>query len=143
MEFVKNLHSISAYLTLLFILLAIIMGFVGLAGNKPFTKSSKSTALMGLIWTHIQVLIGLILYFLSPLGMSNFNGEAMKNSISRLYILEHPLTMIIGVVLITIGYSKSKKAVADKSKFKNIAIFYSLGLILILSRLPWQAWLNL
>lgn len=141
MQFVKTLHSYSAYLTLLFILLAIIMGFIGMSSNKTFTKGNKTTALMGLMWTHIQVLVGIILYFLSPLGMSAFSGEAMKNSISRLYIIEHPLTMLIGAILITIGYSKSKKASTDKAKFKNIAIFYPIGLILILSRLPWNAWL--
>ena len=65
----------------------------------------------------------------------------MKDSTLRLYALEHPLINIIAIVLITIGWSKHKKATDSKSKFKKFAIFYTLGLVLILSRLPWKVWM--
>ena len=60
----------------------------------------------------------------------------------RLTSLEHPLINIIAIVLITISYwSKHKKAVESSAKFKAIALFfYGLGLILILSRIPWSLW---
>src|SRR3546814_8729542 len=51
---------------------------------------------------------------------------------TRLLALEHPLINIIAVVLITIGFSRHKKQTADASKFKSIAIFYAIGLVLIL-----------
>jgi hypothetical protein len=64
----------------------------------------------------------------------------MKDAALRLTSMEHPLTNIIAVVLITIGWSKHKKLIDSKSKFKTFAIFYTLGLILILARIPWHLW---
>lgn len=66
----------------------------------------------------------------------------MSNSALRLTSLEHPLINIIAVVLITIGWSKHKKEESNNGKFKKIALFYSIGLILILSRLPWASWMS-
>jgi hypothetical protein len=64
----------------------------------------------------------------------------MGNSLSRLFALEHPLTMVLGIVLITIGYSKAKRTADDRTKFKLIAWCYGIGLVLILSRIPWMVW---
>jgi hypothetical protein len=54
--------------------------------------------------------------------------------------LEHPLTNIIAIALITIGWTKHKKATTGEAKFKSIAIFFGLGLVLILIRIPWSLW---
>jgi hypothetical protein len=137
----QHLHSTTAYLTFLFLTVAIINAFYHWFGRKPFSKSSKTINILGLVGTHTQILLGLVLYFVSPLGFSNFSGEAMKEASSRLYIVEHPFTMIIAAVIITIGYSRAKRAPTDIKKFKNIAIFFTIGLILILIRIPWKAWL--
>jgi hypothetical protein len=64
------------------------------------------------------------------------------NAASRLLAVEHPFTKIIAIVLITVGWSRHKKFVEGKKKFKNIAIFYGLGLLLILSRIPYGQWFN-
>ena len=69
-------------------------------------------------------------------------GAAMKNAELRKIIVEHPLMMIIAIVLITIGWSKHKKKGSDTAKFKTIAIFYGLALIVVLSRIPWSNWFN-
>lgn len=137
----QHLHSTTAYLTLLFLIVSIVNAFYHWLGQKPFSKSSKTINLLGLIGTHTQILFGLVLYFVSPLGFSNFSGDAMKEASSRLYIVEHPFTMIVAAVLITIGYSRAKRASTDLKKFKNIAIFFTVGLILILIRIPWNAWI--
>jgi NADH:ubiquinone oxidoreductase subunit 2 (subunit N) len=99
-------------------------------------------SLFGLIVSHIQLLIGLILYFISPKfqwwgeGM----GAVMKNSTYRLYLVEHPVTNILAIVLITMGWSMHKRQVNNNKKFVRIALFYTLGLLLLLSRVPWEAW---
>jgi NADH:ubiquinone oxidoreductase subunit 2 (subunit N) len=96
-----------------------------------------------MIICHIQLLVGLIVYFVSEKGFKAFAIEgAMKNSDLRLTMLEHPLINIIALALITIGWSKHKKEESNNGKFKKIAIFYTLGLVLILLRLPWSSWLN-
>jgi hypothetical protein len=58
----------------------------------------------------------------------------------RLYLVEHPTINILAVALITIGYSKHKKKLISGPKYKTIAIFYTIALILILSRIPWNSW---
>ena len=134
-------HSGLAYVLLAAIIFAIVYTLIGFMGNKPFTEGNRKVALIGLIATHIQVLIGLILYFVSPYGISNFSGGNMKDGAARLLMLEHPLTMIIAAVLVNIGYSKAKKLTESNARYKKILIFFTLGLILILSRLPWSNWL--
>jgi len=136
----KHLHSFSAYLTLAFLIIAIVMAIYSVRKNLTFSSKNKTIAILALVGTHLQMVFGLVLYFVSPLGISNFSGEMMKNSTSRLYGLEHPMMMLIAIILITIGYSKSKKATEDRLKFKNIAIYFSIGLVFILSRIPWSAW---
>jgi len=137
----KEFHSYIAFLLLAVLVVVIAMGIYAWVTKKPFTKTSRLLALIGLGAAQSQFTIGLVLYFLSPLGLSNFSGEAMKNSVSRLYVMEHPLMMILAIVLVTIGYINAKKATKDSLKYKNMVIFYSIGLAFILSRIPWEMWL--
>ncbi len=141
---IKQAHSGVAYLVLIFLFIAIVNAIIGLSSKKQFTEKDRKLGLVALIFSHIQLLLGLILYFTSPMvqTLSGNMGEVMKNSTLRLYGVEHPLINIIAIVLITIGWSKHKKATTSEEKFKKFAIFYTLGLILILSRLPWSAWLG-
>lgn len=138
---IKSLHSNLAIILLVVLSIAVIYILVGFTGNKTFTATSKRIALAGLIAAHLQLVLGLIIYFISPLGISNFSKESMGNSISRLYMLEHPLIMLVAIIFITIGYSKAKKAQTDKQKYKLLSIFYVLGFIFILSRIPWHVWM--
>jgi uncharacterized membrane protein len=136
----KEFHSYLAYITLALLLFAIVFNAYYWLKGRLFSKTNKSVALWGLIAVHTQFLAGLILYFLSPLGISNFSADAMKVSITRLYLVEHPLVMLLAIVLITIGYSKANKVISATSKYKTIVIFYSIGLCFILSRIPWSVW---
>jgi len=138
-EIIQKFHSGWAYLTLLILVLAVLNAVVGLVSKKEFVTKDRKIALFALIVTHIQILVGVILYFVSPLGLASF-GQ-MSDKALRLTSLEHPLINIIAVVLITIGWSKHKKMESSETKFKTFSIFYSLGLLLILSRIPWSMWL--
>jgi NADH:ubiquinone oxidoreductase subunit 2 (subunit N) len=137
-HFIQKFHSGWAYIALLLLVIAVINSFIGMSSKKEFTAKDRKIALFGLIATHIQLLVGLILYFISPLGSALF-GQ-MKDAAARLTSLEHPLTNIIAIILITIGWSKHKKASTSTGKFRSIAIFFLLGLLLILSRIPWSLW---
>ncbi|MFD3001049.1 hypothetical protein ACFS7Z_11790 [Pontibacter toksunensis] len=136
----QHLHSYLTYLVLLGLIISFLAALAGLFGSRLFTDKDRKLSLLGLIPVHLQWVVGIILYFVSPRGFSNFSGEAMGDSVSRLYILEHPLTMIIAVILITIGYSRAKRMQGTNAGFKSIAIFYGIGLALILLRIPWNAW---
>ena len=140
----KTVHSYWAYLALAILILASVNALLGMRGNKVFSTRDLRISLFGLIFSHIQLLVGLVLYFVSPwfnqwsaLGV----GSVMKDAQTRLYLVEHPFTNIIAILLITMGWSMHKRQAEDGKKFSRIGIFYTLGLVLLLSRIPWDAWL--
>lgn len=138
------MHSYWAYLVLLVLIVATVNALIKTFGDKEYTASDFRKSLFALIVSHIQLLIGFVLYFVSPrlqLFSESGMGEIMKDSISRLYLVEHPLINIIAVALITIGYSKHKKKLTSKAKLKTISIFYTIALVLFLSRIPWSTWM--
>ena len=144
-ETVQFIHSYWAYLVLFMLLIASFNGIIGFAANKEYSATNFRIALFTLIVSHIQLLIGIVLYFTTPYfsawaqeGM----GGVMGDSVLRLYNVEHPLMMIIAIALITIGYSKHKKKLTSRPKFKMLAIFYGFALVVMLSRIPWTAWFN-
>ncbi|MBN8566129.1 MAG: hypothetical protein J0M25_05280 [Flavobacteriales bacterium] len=138
-ELLLKLHSWWAWLAMLVLFAGIINALMGYGANRDYEAKDLRISLFGLIFTHIQLVLGLLLYFVSPMGLKVL-GE-MKNETLRLTSLEHPLVNIIAIVLITIGWSQHKKAHMD-DKFKKILIFYSLGFILLMSRIPWVSWLS-
>ncbi len=142
-ETILNLHSYLAYAVLAILFLAVANAILGLIGNKMFTlEKDLRLSLFALIFGHIQLLIGLILFFVSPNGLGAIKqfGMGGLSSAARLLAVEHPFVNIIAIVLITIGWSKHKKLMEASKKFKTIAIFYGLGLLCLLSRIPWGQW---
>lgn len=133
----QSLHSWWAYLAVLVLLVAVINSLMGYTSKRYFESKDLRIALFALIFTHIQLVLGLLVYFVSPLGFESL-GE-MKNADIRLTSLEHPLINILAIACITIGWSKHKKA-EGTLKFRKILFFYGLGLLLILSRIPWSTW---
>ena len=99
-------------------------------------------ARVALLLAHIQLLIGIVMLAMQRAAYASGMADLMGDAALRLKYVEHPLTMIIAVVFITIGFSKSKRAKDTKGKRKFILIFYTIGLLLILLRIPYQAWLN-
>ena len=138
-HFIQKFHSGWAYLALLILVVAVVNSLIGMFSKKEFSSKDRKIALFALIAIHIQLLVGIILYFVSPLGFASL-GQ-MSDKALRLTSLEHPLINIIAIALITIGWSKHKKLITSESKFKTFSIFYGLGLLLILSRIPWKIWL--
>ncbi len=142
----KQIHSYWAYIAVLILIVAFINAVMGMAKKRSFTDKDLRISLFTLIVMHIQLLIGLGWYFMSPwfkalkdVGVS----AAMKDAQLRLFSIEHPTMMILAIVFITIGWSKHKKKTTDESKFKTIMIFYGIGLFFVLTRMPWKQWLNL
>lgn len=139
---IKMLHSYWAYLVVIILIIAVINAIIGFTTKKEYGAKDFRISLFALIVSHIQLLLGMILYFVSPMFdmWSSMGSEVMKTAGVRLYLVEHPLINIIAIVLITIGYSKHKKKLTSSPKFKTILIFYALALICFLSRIPWDVW---
>lgn len=136
-EGLKHAHSGLRWLALILILWAIYNAFT----SKEFNKREKLVNLFSMVSLHTQLLLGFILYFISP-RVRFFEGW-MKDAAYRFYGLEHLIGMLIAVVIITLGYSKSKRASTVAEKFKPIKIFYIIGLIIILVSIPWPFRANL
>ena len=141
--YLKTVHSYWAFFVFFVLVAVIVNAFIGRYMGKEFSTKDLRISLFGLIFSHIQLLIGLILYFVSPwfdqwaaIGMG-----VMKDAQARLYLVEHPITNILAIVLITIGWSMHKRQSESSKKFLRIILFYSLGLLLLLSRIPWSTWL--
>lgn len=142
-KIILEAHSGIAYVALITIAIAVINSLIGISAKNEFKPKDRRIALFALIATHIQFVFGLILYFVSPNGLAKIKAVGMgdMSAYDRLLAVEHPFVNLIAIVLITIGWSSHKKADESK-KFKKIALFYAFGLILLLSRIPWQTWIG-
>ena len=139
----KHAHSGLAYLALLALILVILWSLVGALSGREFQEKDRKIALVAFILCHIQLLVGLILYFVSPLGYSLLaGGGAMADATARLTALEHPLINILAIVLVSVGFIRAKKLESSTAKFRSIYMLYAVGLVLILSRIPWATWLG-
>ena len=135
MESLVIVHNLLRWILLPLIVFVLFRSYIGWLTNKAFEKFDNALggAMIGL--AHSQLLIGLIIYFSSERGLKLLSTPGvMKDPITRLYALEHPLTMIIAIVLLQLGRSFSKKAMNDTARFKTIAIYTSIAILLILSR---------
>jgi len=136
---INHLHSVNRYVVLALLIFAVIRMFNGWMAKKPFTASDNRISLFAFIACHLQLLFGLVLYAVSPIIEVAFSdvGSAMQDPQVRFYFVEHSLLMIIAIALITVGRISAKKMATDELKFKRTAIFFGIGLLLILAMIPW------
>jgi hypothetical protein len=123
-------HSMLRYLVLIFLLIVIVRTFIGYSNKQAFTKLDNTLGLTLFSLTHTQLLIGLILYFVSP--FRQFSGAAMKDPVLRYWTAEHLVIMLVAIGLITAARITSKKMSDDNAKFKRLFIFNSIALVVIL-----------
>jgi hypothetical protein len=123
------LHSLVRYFVLILLIVLIVKSFTGWQGKKEFTGADNKISLFTLIFTHIQFLLGLILYFISPFVV--FGGE--RDATSRYWTMEHISMMLIAVVLITVARSTSKRMTDSTSKHKRLFILNIIALIVIVA----------
>jgi NADH:ubiquinone oxidoreductase subunit 6 (subunit J) len=124
----KSAHSGWRYLVLILLVVAILQALGGWFGKKAYTEGNRKLNVFTLISAHIQFLMGIGLYVLSPLTKGP-TSEALY----RYWKMEHIAIMIAAVVLITIGNTRSKKVADAVAKHKAIAIFFGIALILIIA----------
>ena len=126
-------HSGLRWLVLGLLLYAI---YNAIGKNKSsYEKKDKMVNLFAMISLHIQLLLGLILYFISP--KVSFASGWMKDAALRFYGMEHLIGMLIAIVIVTIGRKMAEKQESPAQKNRKIAIWYTLGLVLIIASIPW------
>ncbi|MBD2752799.1 cytochrome B [Spirosoma validum] len=126
-------HSGLRWIALILLVAAVATAISRWQGRNSFTDGNRKLNLFTLISVHTQLIIGLLLLFISP----KVNFGMMSEKLYRFYSVEHTAGMLIAIILITIGYSRSKRASNDTTKHRLVSIFYGLGLLLILASIPW------
>ena len=134
-----ELHSILRYAVLLLIVVAMFNAFSGWFGKKPFTKGDEKIGLFLMIFSHIQLVLGLVLYFTSNMMQAMPDmATAMKDDILRFWKVEHITGMILAIILITLGRGIAKRSKTDAAKHRRSAVYYSLAFLLIVYLIPWE-----
>lgn len=134
------LHSATRWLVLSSLLFVIFRAYRGWLLNKSYLKFDNSVRHITATIAHVQLVLGVCLYLISPIVsyfLHNF-GTAVHERIIRFFGMEHIIMMLIGIIVITIGSVKAKRKESDKEKFKTTAIWFTVGLLIILSSVPWS-----
>lgn len=136
---VLTLHSFVRWLVLVSLLYALYRAYSGWAANKPFSRLDNTVRHSTATVAHVQLILGLWLYFISPIVDYFLHNvkTAMHERQIRFFGMEHSTMMLTGIVLITIGSAKAKRKPTDKEKFRTMAIWFTIGLLVILSSIPW------
>ena len=126
-------HSGLRWMLILSLVYAIYIAF-SKKNNGKFEAKDKTLFLATFILSHIQLLLGIVLYVMEE----KYKGFShMKDAYSRFFAVEHTLGMLIAIALITIGYVKTKKMTDDSAIFARIGKFYLIALLIILVSIPW------
>lgn len=134
-----HLHNLLRYAVVILLIIAVVRGFIGWFSKKEYTSTDNKVSLFLLISAHSQLLIGLILYFMSDIvraGLQDF-GAAMRDNVLRFWAVEHALSMFIAIVIITLGRRMSKNGKTDNIKHRRAAVYFTLAMVLIFSAIPW------
>jgi hypothetical protein len=137
--FLRDTHNLLRWIVLLACLWALLRLVGGLFKRSSWTKRDQLAGLAFTSLLNVQVLLGLILYSLSPIARSaiaNF-GAAMKDDVLRFYAVEHLAGMFFAAIIAQVGYSLSKRATTDRGRFLKGAIAYSIAALLIVASIPW------
>lgn len=131
----KHAHSGFRWLLLLFLLIIIVNSLVKWMKRSVFNKTDQRMNVIVMSLAHLQLIIGLILYFISPKVI--FEVTSFKEPFYRFFLIEHLVLMIISIALITIGSVSAKRAETSVLKFKRTFFFQLIALVLILFAIPW------
>src|SRR5687767_3585302 len=123
-----HLHNILRWVILVLLLVTLILAF----SRKP---AVSKTSLWLLIFSHIMLVVGLFQLIAGRYGITKGLPEGvslMKNSFYRFFWVEHPLLMIMAIILITIARGKAKLL-----NYKSTGWLLLIALLLLLAAIPW------
>ena len=126
-------HSLLRYFVLILLIVVIVNSLLGMMNRKPFGNRDNKLSLFLFIFTHLQLLVGLVLYVLNftQNRLVQFNASTMKTPGLRYWSVEHIFGMLVAIVLITIARISAKKLADDTAKHKRLFIFNLVALAII------------
>ncbi len=125
----NTLHSYNRYLIIIALFWVIFRSWSGWMGKKNYVKADNTASLVLLILAHLQLLLGLIQYFVTSAYTTG--GMPISDPWVRYFKMEHIAGMILAVVLIQLGRTFSKKAQLDEQKHKKTALYTTAAAIII------------
>jgi hypothetical protein len=135
-----TVHSYLRWVVLILALLALARAIAGVAQRRPWTPADDSAAKWFTIGLDVQMLIGLLLYFIfSPFTMSAWSdiGSAMGDSTTRFVVVEHPFGMLIALALAHIGRARIRKSRDSARRHRTALVFFGLAIVIVLVTIPW------
>jgi cell division protein FtsW (lipid II flippase) len=135
-----TLHSLVRWLVLISLLFAIVEAYRGWLKKRPFTKTDDAIRIVAVTTAHLQLVLGICLYAISPVVryFLNYFKQAVHEREIRFFGMEHVTMMVIAIILVTIGSAKVKRQKTDQQKFKTMAIWFTIALVIIFLSIPWH-----
>ena len=135
-----HLHNATRWLILVAAVIAIGVAVIGLVRRSEWGRGAKLSSLAFLIVMDVQLLIGLLLYGVSPLVRAAMGDMslAMSDSQLRFYLVEHLLLMVVAVALTHVGYALAKRARSARAAYQRASLFFTLALLAVLAGIPWD-----
>jgi cation transport ATPase len=130
-------HSWIRWILIILIFVVLVKSYKGWRKNKAFAADDNKYSLMLMIFADIQLLLGIVLMFVSPYVKMPLDTEEGMRHIQRFWTMEHSTMMILAIVLIHLGRSFSKKAGNDQLKHKRLFLFTLVAVFFILAAIPW------
>lgn len=134
-QILKHTHSGLRWIVLLLMVTVIMTSFFKMLIKSDYKKFDRVLSIASLSSVHFQIILGLILYFISPKVV--FKVESMSNSMLRFFLVEHIILMLLSALAITIGFRITKKAPSPYDKHLNTFLFFTASLLLIVFSIPW------
>lgn len=132
-------HSVVRWLVLASLVYSIYRAWSGYVRQLPFSPTDNAVRHWTATIAHIQLMIGMVLYFKSPLIQYFWSatGKAAASKELTFFSLVHLVLMLVSIILITVGSAKAKRQPRDQAAFKTMLVWYLVALILILIAIPW------
>ncbi|WP_276090289.1 hypothetical protein [Pedobacter sp. JY14-1] len=131
------LHSLFRWLVAASLTGSILFSWRGIKHHLPFSTGMDQLRHWTATIAHLQLMIGLTLYFKSPLTRLSIPASGNMRQELMFFKYAHILMMIISIILLTIGSAKAKRAEGAALKYKTVLIWYSIALLIILAAIPW------
>jgi len=136
-----HLHNLLRWIIVVLLLLSIIKAYTGWKGNKSFSASDAKIWLFTMIASHITLLLGLYQWLMGRYGLLTFEIPAgssrMKDPFIRFFQVEHPVSMLLAILFITLGRGMAKKDLSDSLKYRQAFVYFFVALLLLLAAVPW------
>lgn len=133
------LHSYTRWAVLFSLLFALYRGFSGRATGRAFGKTDDRARVLAVTFSHLQLVIGFVLYFISPVANYFWSGGSAGNASLEIVFfgLVHMALMTTAIGVLSVGSALVKRASSDHKKFSTLTVYFSIALLIVLLAVPW------